>query len=250
MMGQYRQRYRSGHNGADSKSVWEQSHEGSNPSRCATSPRTSYRSRRLFIKITSHSFCRGSFPNRNYCVGLRFGFWARTWKPVLLNRAGISRRSKLHIACSDFFQKSEQASYCLLRLFSKVRARSLRCASFPNRTRPGVCWPYGERMYPTRKRQNHVSGGTRQGKSSHLCAAVIRMCVGAALSCSGGRPQPSGGYFSAFLGPGRAGSFNGDSPQKFFTASQPLVAEISSSSWWTATAFSDRLVTQERRLIS
>ena len=29
------QRYRSGHNGADSKSVWEQSHEGSNPSRCA-----------------------------------------------------------------------------------------------------------------------------------------------------------------------------------------------------------------------
>ncbi len=109
MMGQYRQRYRSGHNGADSKSVWEQSHEGSNPSRCATSPRTSYRSRRLFIKITSHSFCRGSFPNRNYCVGLRFGFWARTWKPVLLNRAGISRRSKLHIACSDFFQKSERA---------------------------------------------------------------------------------------------------------------------------------------------
>ena len=99
---------------------------------------------------------------------------------------------------------SEQASYCLLRLFSKVRARSLRCASFPNRTRPGVCWPYGERMYPTRKRQNHVSGGTRQGKSSHLCTAVIRMCVGAALSCSGGRPPPSGGYFSAFLGAERA----------------------------------------------
>ncbi len=44
------QRYRSGHNGADSKSVWEQSHEGSNPSRCATSPRTTYRSRRLFYK--------------------------------------------------------------------------------------------------------------------------------------------------------------------------------------------------------
>ena len=31
-----KQRYRSGHNGADSKSVWEQSHEGSNPSRCAS----------------------------------------------------------------------------------------------------------------------------------------------------------------------------------------------------------------------
>ena len=31
----YLQRYRSGHNGADSKSVWEQSHVGSNPTRCA-----------------------------------------------------------------------------------------------------------------------------------------------------------------------------------------------------------------------
>lgn len=30
-----------------------------------TSPRTSYRSRRLFAKVTSHSFCRGSSPNRN-----------------------------------------------------------------------------------------------------------------------------------------------------------------------------------------
>ena len=29
------QRYRSGHNGADSKSVWEKSYEGSNPSLCA-----------------------------------------------------------------------------------------------------------------------------------------------------------------------------------------------------------------------
>lgn len=31
----YLQRYRSGHNGADSKSVCEQSHVGSNPTRCA-----------------------------------------------------------------------------------------------------------------------------------------------------------------------------------------------------------------------
>ena len=30
--------YRSGHNGADSKSVWEQSHEGSNPSVSAIKP--------------------------------------------------------------------------------------------------------------------------------------------------------------------------------------------------------------------
>ena len=42
------QRYRSGHNGADSKSVWEQSHEGSNPSRCASSSQATYRLRRAF----------------------------------------------------------------------------------------------------------------------------------------------------------------------------------------------------------
>ena len=33
------QRYRSGHNGADSKSVCRQLHVGSNPTRCATSER-------------------------------------------------------------------------------------------------------------------------------------------------------------------------------------------------------------------
>ena len=32
----------------DSKSVWEQSHEGSNPSRCASSPQAAYRLRRVF----------------------------------------------------------------------------------------------------------------------------------------------------------------------------------------------------------
>ena len=42
------QRYRSGHNGADSKSVCGQPHEGSNPSRCASSSQASYRLRRAF----------------------------------------------------------------------------------------------------------------------------------------------------------------------------------------------------------
>ena len=45
------QRYRSGHNGADSKSVCRQLHEGSNPSRCATPPWTS-RPRRRYISIS------------------------------------------------------------------------------------------------------------------------------------------------------------------------------------------------------
>lgn len=28
----------------------------------------------FFAKVTPHSFCRGSFPNRNRCAGFRFGF--------------------------------------------------------------------------------------------------------------------------------------------------------------------------------
>ena len=40
----------------------------------SSSPRTSNRSRRLFANFPSHSFCRGSSPNRTRCAGLRFGF--------------------------------------------------------------------------------------------------------------------------------------------------------------------------------
>ena len=28
----------------------------------------------FFVKVTAHSFCRGSSPNRTRCAGLRFGF--------------------------------------------------------------------------------------------------------------------------------------------------------------------------------
>ena len=49
----YTQRYRSGHNGADSKSVWEQSHEGSNPSRCAKK----VQSTSGFMPFVGFSFC-------------------------------------------------------------------------------------------------------------------------------------------------------------------------------------------------
>ena len=42
---------------------------------------------------------------------------------------------------------SEQAAYRLLRLFSKVRARSLRCSSFPNRTRfAGLRFGFGRSL--------------------------------------------------------------------------------------------------------
>ncbi len=43
------ERYRSGHNGADSKSVWEQSHEGSNPSLSASEPKSARISALIFL---------------------------------------------------------------------------------------------------------------------------------------------------------------------------------------------------------
>ncbi len=123
------QRYRSGHNGADSKSVCRKLHEGSNPSRCATSSRTSYRSRRHFfqkchLSLTPSLLLSKSDPLR--------------WAPIWADKSHLfcqrkARRSKLHIACSGFF--------------SKVRARSLRCSSFPNRTRcAGLRFGFGKSL--------------------------------------------------------------------------------------------------------
>ena len=49
---------------------------GSNPDTPTTSLRTTYRSQRLFYqKVTSHSFCRSSFQNRDRFTGSRFCFF-------------------------------------------------------------------------------------------------------------------------------------------------------------------------------
>ena len=60
----YMQTYRSGHNGADSKSVCGQPHVGSNPTVSATSEQTLYRLlRRLFIPVAKEmSFVRSPMP--------------------------------------------------------------------------------------------------------------------------------------------------------------------------------------------
>lgn len=55
----YMQTYRSGHNGADSKSVCEQSHEGSNPSRCAKRGRDAFASLPLCFTPSPASAARG-----------------------------------------------------------------------------------------------------------------------------------------------------------------------------------------------
>ena len=66
--GRNTERYRSGRNELDSKSSCPQGHVGSNPTRSATSSQASYRLRRFFSKVTAHSFCCGSFPNRTRCA--------------------------------------------------------------------------------------------------------------------------------------------------------------------------------------
>lgn len=63
--------------------------------RLSTSPRTTYRSRRLFLKVTSHSFCRSSFPNRTRFAGLRFAFGCK------LGNCGFYTVGMLQLVVSD-----------------------------------------------------------------------------------------------------------------------------------------------------
>ena len=91
-------------------------------SKLPTSPRTAYRSRRLFAKVASHSFCRGSFPNRNRWR------WVAVWLFILI--AGtlfcqcLPRRCGRHIVRSDFFCKS-RFSLILSQLLSESNPLSL-----------------------------------------------------------------------------------------------------------------------------
>ena len=59
--------------GNDSKSVWEQSHVGSNPTRCATSEQAMYRLLRLFLKVRARSRRCSSFPTATRCAGFAVG---------------------------------------------------------------------------------------------------------------------------------------------------------------------------------
>ena len=91
----YMQTYRSGHNGADSKSVCGQPHVGSNPTVSATSEQTLYRLlRRLFMPAAKR--CHPPAPlrlrsNPDRCAGFRFG---------AALRAAFSFYSKVHRAHS------------------------------------------------------------------------------------------------------------------------------------------------------
>ena len=89
-----------------SKSVWEQSHVGSNPTRCATSEQAMYRLLRLFLKVRARSRRCSSFPNRNR---LRWvAIWVRRCAAVFSYRKEISiltapSTSEQSPLCSDVF---------------------------------------------------------------------------------------------------------------------------------------------------
>ncbi len=146
VVGPYGQRYRSGHNGADSKSVWEQSHEGSNPSRCATSSEQSPLCSDDFLsKSSSAPLPCSSSPNRTRCAGLRFGFSPRPERgSVLTVLSTTSRQSPL---CSDDF-------------LSKSSSAPLPCSSSPNRTRcAGLRFGFEADRRSSRERSSSGAGG-------------------------------------------------------------------------------------------
>ena len=99
---------------------------------------------RFRLKPQVRSLRRSSFPNRTRHAGLRFGGAVRGGPPPLkpnpldpVAQLAEHLPFKQGVRSSNlrWVTTSEQAAYRLLRLFSKVRARSLRCSSFPNRTR-------------------------------------------------------------------------------------------------------------------
>ena len=98
--------------------------ESSNLSISATSLRTTYRSQRLFAKVTSHSFCRSSSPNRTRLRWASIRFFITALGIFLLT-----------------FPMPEQSPLCFdafLYLRLKIRLASLPCFSFPRRI-PRMC---------------------------------------------------------------------------------------------------------------
>ena len=58
----------------------------------------------VFANVTAHSFCRGFFPNRTRCAGLRFGF-PHAYRYLFMN--AFSSRSKVRFAPAYFLPLAE-----------------------------------------------------------------------------------------------------------------------------------------------
>ena len=101
----------------DSGSSVHYAREGSSPSSRTSSSQASYRLRRFFYtshqKLIVRSFCCSSLSAAIRCAGF-----------------ATEERGRYRIVLLSHWYTSEQAAYCLLRLF-QARARPFRCSSFP-----------------------------------------------------------------------------------------------------------------------
>ena len=141
-----------------SKSVWEQSHVGSNPTRCATSEQAMYRLLRLFLKVRARSRRCSSFPNRNR---LR---WVAIW--VRRCAAFFSYRKEISILTAP--SMPEQSGLCadiFLCLGKKTSS-----ARFP--VPPLQCGPHPNISGSSRIRQRC------KGKSSQFLRKELRSILG------------------------------------------------------------------------
>ena len=139
------QRYRSGHNGADSKSVWEQSHEGSNPSRCATSEQSPLCSDVFLCLWQKRRHPPAPLLLLSNCDPLR---WARSWWAALraaffstkMSILTISPPKRLEIArFQAFFALSWQNGIVKLSKSAQESAQTLKIGalSFTNAREKG-----------------------------------------------------------------------------------------------------------------
>ena len=87
---------------------WRQ-RTGSSPVTGTTSEQALYRLLRLFSKVRARSRRCSSFPNHNRLRWVAIWFRVQTWELEHLSCCDAPHRSKLCIACSDFFQKPERA---------------------------------------------------------------------------------------------------------------------------------------------
>ena len=156
----FRQRYRSGHNGADSKSVCRQLHVGSNPTRCATSEQSPLCSD-VFLCLRQKDVIR-PLP----C----------SYFPTVTRFAGLAAGAP---PCGRLFTCGEIS---FLTVPSKTKGHPFRCPFVLGSTRPWPPHPFGawnawRKCIPHVKRfcprQNAGAAQTRRGPEVPLGRSLV-----------------------------------------------------------------------------
>ena len=104
--------------------------------RYSKSPRTTYRSRRFFSKVTSHSFCRSSSPNRTRYAGLRFSLGSKPESRGIYTVAMFHAATGFVALVPNFLICIQCISLCLI------------CPAFPNEKE--ICF------FQSRKKERHA----------------------------------------------------------------------------------------------